>query len=474
MASPEIDLLAIARGLVVAPAGCGKTQLIADALVRHAGPKPVLILTHTNAGVVALRARLDKAGVKPSAYRLSTIDGWAIRLITTFPHRAAHNPAIVSGVRPNYAAIREAAAGLLKNQHINDPIAASYARLLVDEYQDCSIRQHAIVYYASLVLPVCVMGDEMQAIFDFGDDPLADWRQHVCGHFAAAGALTTPWRWINAGAAALGQWLLDVRARILAGSPIDLRTLPAHVTWVPLEGTANDHAKLLGACGTIPPGGQGSILIIGESTNPGSQRRFASQTPGAVTVEAVDLRDLVNFAARLDLNAADALHKIASFAEELMTNVGAADLVRRTATIMRGAERRDASAPERAAISFLGDRTHKNVAALLVEINKEPGVRVYRPAVLHACLRALDMCHGPGGKTFHEVAIHIREQNRFSGRVLPQRAVGSTLLLKGLEAEVVVVLNADGLNARNLYVAMTRGSKQIVICSRSPVLKPAL
>ena len=243
---------------------------------------------------------------------------------------------------------------------------------------------------------------------------------------------------------------------------------------MPLDGTAGDHLKLLEACRTAPPDGLGSVLIIGESTNPGSQRRFASQTPGAVTVEAVDLRDLVSFAAGLHLNAGDALARIASFAEELMTNVGATDLLRRTATIMRGAERREASATENAAIAFLGDRTHKRVAALLVEMNKEPGTRVFRPAVLQACLRALDMCHGPGGKTFHEAAVHMREQNRLLGRPLPRRAVGSTLLLKGLEAEVAVILNADDLSARNLYVAMTRGSKRIVICSRVPVLNPAL
>jgi DNA helicase-2/ATP-dependent DNA helicase PcrA len=473
MVPAEIDLLGIARGLVVAPAGCGKTQLIADALVRHTERKPILILTHTNAGVVALRSRLERAGVKPAAYRLSTIDGWAIRLITTFPERAAHNPAIVNGARPDYPAIREAAANLLRYQHINDVIAASYARLLVDEYQDCSIRQHAIVYYASLILPVCVMGDDMQAIFGFGDDPLADWQQHVCGHFAAAGTLSTPWRWINAGAGALGQWLLEARAPLQSGAPVDLRTLPGHVQWVPLDGTNNDHPRLLGACGTAPPDGQGSVLIIGESTNPGSQRRFASQTPGAVTVEAVDLRDLVNFAAGLDLSAADALQKIALFAEEVMTNIGAADLMRRVATIMRGAERREASAAERAAMAFLGERTYKNAGAVLIELNRQAGTRVYRPAVLQACLRALDMCHGPSGKTFHEAAVHMREQNRLLGRALPRRAVGSTLLLKGLEAEVVVILNADTMNARNLYVALTRGSKQVVVCSRLPILNPA-
>ena len=84
------------------------------------------------------------------------------------------------------------------------------------------------------------------------------------------------------------------------------------------------------------------------------------------------------------------------------------------------------------------------------------------------------MCDGADGMAFHDAAIRMREQNRLIGRPLPKRAVGSTLLLKGLEAEVAVVLNADDLNARNLYVAMTRGSKALVVCSRSPVLNPQL
>lgn len=59
------------------------------------------------------------------------------------------------------------------------------------------------------------------------------------------------------------------------------------------------------------------------------------------------------------------------------------------------------------------------------------------------------------------------------GRPLPKKAVGSTLLLKGLEAEVVVILNGDSMNAKNLYVAMTRGAKKIVICSKSSILGKA-
>ncbi|MFN7883606.1 MAG: UvrD-helicase domain-containing protein, partial [bacterium] len=126
MAEPEIDLLRIERGSVTAPAGCGKTHLIAEALVRHDKPKPILILTHTNAGVVALRGRMDRLGVPSRAYRLSTIDGWAMRLISTFPMRSGIEVAILNLEKPrdDYPAIRIAAANLLKSGHVNDVLDA--------------------------------------------------------------------------------------------------------------------------------------------------------------------------------------------------------------------------------------------------------------------------------------------------------------------------------------------------------------
>lgn len=474
MAPAEIDLLVIDRGMVVAPAGCGKTQLIANALGRHDSVKPVLVLTHTNAGVVALRSRLDRAGVKPSLYRLSTVDGWAIRLITMFPQRAGHDSGIVTAQRPDYPAIRLAAARLLQAGHIDDVIAASYSRLFVDEYQDCSVLQHALVCAASQLLPTCVVGDDMQAIFGFDRrDPLASWGGQVCMHFRHVGELNQPWRWINAESEPLGHWLLDARRKLIMGQAINLADAPDTVTRVALDGTVADHPRLLSACLTRSPGDRGSVLILGESTNPGSQRRLASQTPGAVTVEAVDLRDLVSFAQSLDIADPGALQRIADFAQELMTNVGAADLVRRVDIITRGAARKDPSEVEMAAVMFQNERSYQRMSDLLVTNSRAEGVRVFRPSVLHACLRALELCHGPAGLTFYDAAVRMREQNRLLGRPLPRRAVGSTLLLKGLEAEVAVILNGDQLDAKNLYVAMTRGSKKLVICSRASVLRPA-
>jgi len=184
------------------------------------------------------------------------------------------------------------------------------------------------------------------------------------------------------------------------------------------------------------------------------------------------LRDLVNFASGFDLQAPDALERLANFAQSVMTNVGVPDLLRRTDVLMRGTARREATDAEVAAIAFLESRTHSGAVNLLVALNRQGGTRVFRPAVLRSCIRALQMCAGRDGPGFHDAAVRVREQNRLQGRSLPRRAVGSTLLLKGLEAEVAVILDADSLSPQNLYVAMTRGSQKLVLCSRDTTLSP--
>lgn len=469
----DIDLLSIQRGTVAAPAGCGKTHLIAAALSRHTGDKPVLVLTHTNAGVAALRERLHQAGVPAELYRLSTIDGWAMRLISTFPARSAHHPSLLQLACPrtDYPSIRDAAANLLKMGHVNDILAASYTHLIVDEYQDCSFRQHCLAVYAAQTLPTCVLGDPMQAIFGFGGDALVEWDREVLTFFPLAGELNTPWRWINAGAEPLGRWLLAVRAKLLRGHPIDLKTAPHGVRWVELGGR-DDHLLRLRAARMSPPNGRGCVLIIGDSTNPDGQRQIASQTPGAIAVEAVDLRDLVAFATRFDPTASGALESLAKFAQSVMRNVGAADMVKRVQSLMRGTARNPPTDAEAAALSFVREPSHRAAANVLVEIDKRNGVSTYRPSVLRACIKALQICDETRGLSFHDAAIRMREQYRNAGRPLPNRAVGSTLLLKGLEGEVAVILNADDLDARNLYVAMTRGARSLTICSRQSILRP--
>ncbi|HDL16305.1 MAG TPA: DNA helicase UvrD [Rhizobiales bacterium] len=474
MTGSNIDLLVIDRGTVTAPAGCGKTHLIAKALTHHTGAKPILVLTHTNAGVVALRGRLGHAGVPSKAYRLSTIDGWVMRMISTFPARSGHDPDVLKLANPNtdYPNIRIAAVKLLKAGHVSDILAASYMRIIVDEYQDCTIQQHTVIAEAAKILPTCVLGDPMQAIFGFGGDNLAKWDKDVCGYFPIVGELDTPWRWINAKAKPLGQWLLDVRRKLLDGEPVDLSTAPASVSWVELN-DKEDRQRQLHAARVRAPDGKGCVLIIGDSMNADSRYKFASQMPGTVTVEAVDLRDLISFAQDFDLTAPDALKCLTKFAQRMMTNTRAQKLEQRVQSLRCGTARNPPTNTEKAALAFVQSPSYRTAIDLLVDINNERGVRTYRPTVWRTCIKALRMCEGSDGLSFYDAAVQMREQNRLIGRPIPRRAVGSTLLLKGLEAEVAVILNADAMNARNLYVAMTRGSYALTVCSRTSVLNPA-
>lgn len=470
---PELDLLAVARGSVTAPAGCGKTQLIADTLSSRASPKPTLVLTHTNAGVAALRARLQRAGVPGAAYRISTIDGFAMRLIGKFPMRSGHNPRILEVANPgsDYPAVREAAWRLLDAGHVHDALRATYGRLLVDEYQDCNLTQHAMVVCAARVLPTCVLGDPMQAIFGFKGNRLVDWQADVESEFPSVGTLQTPWRWRLAGTEELGNWLLGARERLQAGCTIDLTDAPAEVEWVQLTPDAA-HEQRLRAARVRAASAEGIVLVIGDAMDAKGRHQLTSQTPGATAVEAVDLGDLVRFAQQFDPRSPDSLRSLLSFAATLMTGVDATGLTARVETIRQGRARTPPNPTENAAVAFANAPSASGARLLLQRLANNAGARVYRPEILRCLVTALGMA-AHENCTLHAAVLKVREKNRHLGRSLARRAVGSTLLLKGLEADVAVVLHPERMTAQHLYVALTRGARRVVVCSASPVLQPA-
>lgn len=465
-----VDLLTINRGAVTAPAGCGKTYLIADALKRHRGTKPILVLTHTNAGVAALRGRLDAFGIPAFRYRLATLDGWAMRLAATFPIRSQIDPTALRLANPgaNYPAIRNAATKLLADGHVADVVEASYAQLIVDEYQDCSLRQHAMVTWLAQTLPTCVLGDPLQAIFGFGGDNLPGWDTDVCSYFPVVSQLTQPWRWINAGAADLGNWLLQARASMVAGDRVDVRTAPpGRVDWVQLKGIDDLATRV--AAASIPATADEKVLIIGFATSPAHQREMASRVPGAIVVEALDLKDLVAFGQSFEPTSVTALEKMAAFADELMSGAGATQVAENIRTHM-GLGLQPNGSLEAAGYSLVSDGSYLAALNFLVELGKQAVGGIHRDAVMRACIRALRACLGPQPPSFQDSTIQVREQSRLIGRPLAARSVGSTLLMKGLEGDIAVVLDGDNLNFHHLYVAMTRGAKKLVLCSASPTL----
>ncbi len=462
-------MLGIRRGLIVAPAGCGKTQLIVDALSRAETRLPYLVLTHTNAGVAALRHRLTRQGVDRSVYRVATIDGWSMRLAALFPARSGYTDGL-HPKKPSYPKIQKATRKLLEEGHLADILPSNYAGLIVDEYQDCSVGQHAIVFFAARHLKTCVLGDPMQSIFGFGANRLADWDKHVCRHFPLAFELDHPWRWINAENEALGRWLLAARQDLLSGRSIDLRDAPDTVHWRKLEREGNDFDVLVEAARVRHREPGETSLVIGDSRSAPSRYRVARRIQNMVTIEPVHLNDLVSYASGVDLEDGLSVGETLDFAESVMTNIGAKAIMKRVDALRSGSARKPSSDFERLVVQVSDAPTYQGLAAILSACSALSGTTVYRPGVLRAALRALEMTDSGNGMNFGDAAVQVREENRLIGRQLPRSAIGSTLLLKGLEADHVVVLNADQLDARNLYVAMSRGARSVTICSRRPIL----
>jgi hypothetical protein len=75
--------------------------------------------------------------------------------------------------------------------------------------------------------------------------------------------------------------------------------------------------------------------------------------------------------------------------------------------------------------------------------------------------------HAP---TLVEAAHSVRNMGAAVGRRVPKRCISRTLLLKGLQCERAIIVDADSLDTKNLYVALTRASKDLHILSREKIL----
>ncbi len=463
---PIEQILSSRRGAVVAPAGCGKTQLIVGA-ISVSTDKPVLVLTHTTAGVAALKHRLGNVSAR--CYRVSTIAGWALSLAKMFPGITGYS-APETGP-PNYSVLQQSVAALLGCGALHDVLKASYSRVLVDEYQDCDMRQHNIVCALTNSLPVVIFGDPMQSIFDFSG-PMPNWSESVLKFFPVVAELDVPWRWNNAGAPDLGAWILAARCTLLAGQQIDLASCPDRVTWVPASADPRENLQnQVDAQYRLRQSmGEGDrLLVIGSSTDASSRHNFARNVRGLEVVEPVDLQDVVGSCRRIEqLAGVELLVEISEIASQFMTGVEKASLRTRANSIALGRNRTPATPVENAAVNVMLNGGLQSVQKLLDLLSTKEGVRVYRRDSFYALCEALQLAITSNDVSLLGAAATVRERRRHRGdRRIPLRAIGSTLLLKGLEAEHVVILDASQLNAHNLYVALSRGSKSVTVFSNS-------
>lgn len=452
------------RGAMKAPAGCGKTQVIASAVARF-GSRRELVLTHTHAGVDAIRRRLLDLGAPADRYHLDTIASWSLRLARGFP-RSANLQVDQPRSNEDYRAAYSAATRLVALSPIREILRASYSGMFVDEYQDCTLDQHILVAAIAEVLPCRIVGDPLQGIFGFGDNQIIDWARDVEGTFETVDGPDVPWRWRDANPE-LGEWLQHVRCRLERNEEIDLRDTPA--TYV--DGEGHGYGKALGVCMARADTERDSVIVI-----PSASWRchyLASRLRGRFScVEPIETQELYDAARAVDQSDGyGCALAVLDFARICMTRIGSRMSTIRNALAEGRIPKIRKNRDQLGALLKVAEEGIGAINGALEALEGIPGSIVYRRELLREMKRAVRAFLDGKTDSLEEAAWVVRNRTRRRGRILPQRAVGPTLLVKGLEFDHAIVLDAEDYDARNLYVAMTRGAKSLTIVSRGPVLR---
>jgi len=461
MVSPE-DLLGVRRGVVIAPAGCGKTQfLVGSVKVNPSGR--VLVLTHTRAGVAAIRERLRKAGVAQQSFRVATLDAWSAWLALRFPKTSGFVP---TGTAADYGGARDAATALIREPCFQRLLASTYARLLVDEYQDCGNGQHAMVLALADAIPTLALGDPMQRIFTFGPDGLPTW-DSIVSSFQQSWELSRPWRWENAGEIGFGTWILEQRRKLLAGGSVDFSAAPPNVRWISRPPTDDTYFAIQHQA--IPQKPTETVIVINSSRDRDGRHRIARGGYRLSVVERADLPDLISWAAKLDSAVSTTRSwQVIQFAHDVMTDIDRTSILQRLNDIRHRAAPGPVTDEERALLSLDTSSGGDGIVATLQQLARSRERVPFRHELLEAMCQTANLA--TAGRSLMAAALKVVEQRAADGRILPRRAVGSTLLLKGLEADHAVVFDADTMSSADIYVAMSRASRTLTVVSNSFVL----
>ncbi len=204
------------KTMLIAPAGYGKTHAIAECLKYTNGKQ--LILTHTHAGVASIKDKIKKSDIEPTAYSIETISSFAQKYSHAF-YTGEDMPD--QEAKEYHAFVVKKAKEILISPTVKRVLAASYAGLFVDEYQDCTKDQHSMISALSVVLPTHILGDPMQGIFDFNGDAV-DFETDL-DEFNKFQELSIPHRWYREGnSSGLGDILKGYRELLKLRQPISL------------------------------------------------------------------------------------------------------------------------------------------------------------------------------------------------------------------------------------------------------------
>jgi DNA helicase-2/ATP-dependent DNA helicase PcrA len=464
-------------GCVIAAAGCGKTEQIALATKKSDCKR--LILTHTHAGVDAILNRLQKLNVPTSKFHISTIAGWCLQFCRSYPKRSGFDNTVPLP-QINWDVVYEACSRLMLSGAVDGIIHASYGGVFVDEYQDCTVKQHDVIRLLAEELPCFVFGDPLQGIFDFGGQEPVDWKTNVYPVFPLEAELTSPHRWIKAHNPKLAEWLNYVRTELEKQNPVDLSTRPSCVIYAPLPQAIEDKRKIIQnicICAWKNPQDE-KIIVLDNAAVQESRALLARNLSNKWyfrNIEPLDCKALADIAKRIDTSTGiDRLIALIEFVSECKTGTNSTAIINAVKSHLQGGKQGRKTFQDIFPYTdhVVNSGSRESMLDLLCAIDERTKTTVYRPEMFSAMKAAMRLNPDNPNMTLADRVWEVQNCIRHFGRRFGRSSVGSILLVKGLEFDHSVIVHQPTMTNKDWYVALTRATKSIRILAPSESLVP--
>jgi DNA helicase-2/ATP-dependent DNA helicase PcrA len=495
---------------IIAPAGYGKTTFIVNCLgyVQYKKLGRQLVLTHTHAGVASLKEKIKNRDVKIKSifYNIETISGYAQKYAISFCPNKIKNIEIGNENDEYFKNIIKEATKLFSLNPIKDVIRANYTGIFVDEYQDCTDDQHCMLMKLGDILPIHILGDPMQGIFNFKENRLVDFDKDL-NDFELTATLDIPYRWekLNKN---LGQHLKNIRSELEKGFNIDLskygyiiqneydiknkliiKDMPS-IKIVKIKECEKYQHYSLYYKQICELGDESSLLIIDPvSTSVNTRKSFVEKFNNRFFVlEALDEKDFYSIAKNVDLiiqsdnweKKFNILYK--DILLKLFNKTDIDDWFNnetkkvKTKVLNNKENYEDIKTNNLELKKLVTNMQNKSNALAIFKIIKflknNLKFKCYRVEFLYSIGNSLrNVIYSQNNESVSDAMVEQRNYIRRTGRKIYGKCVGTTLLTKGLEFDTVAILDAHNFkDYKNFYVAITRCCRKLVIFTEKIVL----
>ena len=369
--------------------------------------------------------------------------------------------------------IKLSVSKLIKKSNIIKKILTNtYSGVFVDEYQDCSKSANELIEVLSDILPTRIFGDWLQAIFSFNaDDPLVLYKDIHKDFKDNKFELLIPHRWKNNNVK-LGEDLKNMRGNLLSSKKINLNDY-AEINII------SDDQTLKKLCFSLLSNKDiGSILIINPHKN--NCRQIAKNLCYKYNVlESIDDKDFYKITKKLDVlkHSNNFQVDLFKFLELIFTKTSIEKYYKNNNFInKRKDEDKKISSTIKEKVSYLVfDFSLQKLRNLFEYLENTADFSIVdnRIELFKSICSSLTEAENKCISVYDAMKLS-RDKIRHTGRHINNRAIDTTLLTKGLEFDVVIMVNADDIGTgfgqydiKKWYVAASRAKKILYVHTKS-------